>query len=286
MPLSKSVKVRATVAGALSLLVLPGAALAGDRAPIYAEAAPQVTVTPASEPDFIFTLRGGVASAPEYFGSGDYTVGPDFSFGFGYLRLPGGRSFGSIDPNMARDGFGLRGSFRYIDERSAEESPELAGLDTVDATAELGVGLSYSSYNFDAFADMRYGVIGHESVVGELGADVKMHPTSNLTLSVGPRVLLGSDDYVDTYFGVSPAESTANMLAGGNFGAYDPEGGVVSAGIEVGASYRLDDNWGIEGAVTWDRFTGDAENSPIVQQGERDQYGIRVGITRRIVLDF
>lgn len=285
MPLPHFVRL-SPLSVALSILALSGAAQAGDRVPVYSEAAPGVATVPQAQPDLIFTLRGGVASAPDYFGSGDYTVGPDLSLGFGYVRLPGGRSFGSTEPGAVREGLGLRGSFRYVDERSADESPELIGLDTVDATAELGLGLGYRSYNFDAFADMRYGVIGHESFVGELGADVKVHPTDKLTLSVGPRVLVGSDDYVDTYFGVTPAESAANALGGGSLGAYDPDGGVVSAGIEVGASYRLDDNWGIEGAVTWDRFTGDAENSPIVQQGERDQYGIRVGITRRIVLDF
>jgi outer membrane protein len=31
---------------------------------------------------------------------------------------------------------------------------------------------------------------------------------------------------------------------------------------------------------------GDAADSPIVEQGDRDQYGIRLGVTRRIVLDF
>ncbi|KKL48138.1 hypothetical protein LCGC14_2328550, partial [marine sediment metagenome] len=212
---------------AMLAMGLPLAAQAGDVAPVYSDPGLVVAPTPTSDPDLVFTLRGGVSAIPEYFGSSDYAVGPDLSLGFGFVRLPGGRSFGSADPNDPRYGVGLRGSFRYVSERDASEFPELSGLDDIDASVELGLGVGYKSYNFDAFADVRYGVVGHESVVGEVGADLKLHPTDRLTLSVGPRVFMGSDDYADTYFGVSAAESAASGLA-----AYDANGGVLSAGVE------------------------------------------------------
>lgn len=263
------------------LATVAAPALAGDATPAQIEPLPRASDVPETSPDLVFTLRGGVASAPEYFGSEDYTVGPDFSLGFGFLRLPGGRSFGDPDPNAQNTGFGLRGSFRYIDERDSSDHDELAGLDDVDTSVELGMGLGYSSRNFDAFADLRYGVVGHESFVGELGADVKLHPNDRLTLSLGPRLLVGSSDYTDTYFGISSGEAAASGLP-----AFEADGGLVSAGVELGATYRINDRWGVEGAVTYDRFTGDAADSPIVEQGDRDQYGVRFGVTRRITLDF
>lgn len=255
-------------------------AQAGDLDPVAIEPVPVVQAAPVASPDLIFTVRGGIASAPDYFGSGDYTVGPDFAFSFGYLRLPGGRDFGNLD-GLSPDGFGLRASFRYVDQRDDADNAELAGLEDIDTSVELGLGIGYTSRNFDAFADVRYGAVGHESFVGEIGADVKAQPTDRLTVSLGPRMLLGSDDYNDTYFGV-----TADEAALSGFDAYDPDGGAVTAGLELGMSYRLTDNWGVEGAVTYDRFIGDAADSPIVEQGDRDQYGVRVGITRRITLDF
>lgn len=243
---------------------------------------PVAEVGPVSDgPDLVFTLRGGVATAPDYFGSSDYTLAPDLGFSLDYLAL-GPLNFGSSD-GSSREGLGLRGSFRFVDERSAADNGELAGLDDVDATYELGLGLGYTTYNFEAFADLRYGVAGHEALVGELGADMKMHPSDRLTLSAGPRVLLGTDDYAETYFGVSGPEAVASA---GRFPAYDAEGGIVSAGVEVGARYDLNEDWGVEGAVTYDRFVGDAADSPIVEQGDRDQYGLRIGVTRRITLDF
>lgn len=267
------------IAAIVVLASLPGVVFAGDLSLPVSEPLPTYVAPAASTPDLIFTLRGGVAVTPDYFGSDSYAAGPDFGFRLGYARLFG-LEFGSAD-GSAKYGLGLRGSFRFIGERTADDNAELDGLEDVDASVELGLGLGYQSYNFDAFADMRYGVVGHESVVGELGADVKLHPSDRLTLSMGPRVLVGSGDYSDTYFGVSADEAAAS-----SFAAYDPDGGVVSAGLEVGAAYQISDNWGLEGAVTWDRFVGDAEGSPIVENGDRDQYGLRIGITRKITLDF
>lgn len=233
-------------------------------------------------PDLIFTLGAGLSTSPDYFGSDEHEVGPAFSLGFGYLNLAG-RGFGNPDATDPGYGIGLRGSLRYVGSRDSGDHPELAGLGDVDASYELGAGIGYRSANFDAYADMRYGFGGHESFVGELGADAKLHPTDRLTLSLGPRVFIGSDDYAATYFGVTPDEAAAS---GGALPAFDAGGGVLSAGLELGASYDVTDNWGVEGAVTWDRFTGDAKSSPIVEQGDRDQYGLRVGVTRLITLGF
>ncbi|EAQ01893.1 hypothetical protein OB2597_00710 [Pseudooceanicola batsensis HTCC2597] len=253
-----------------SLLALPVAAAAQ-------EAPRPVT---GAQPDLVFTLRGGAAVSPSYFGSSGYELGPDASFSVQYLRL-GGFEFGSPDPDARRLGFGLRGSFRYISARNPLNYPELAGLEPVDRSVEVGLGVGYRTEFLEAFLDARYGVIGHESWVAEAGVDAVFQPEPRLRLRAGPRIFLGDDDYARTYFGVTPAESAASGLA-----AYDPSGGALSAGIEIGATYRLDDNWAIDGAVTWSRFIGDAEASPIVAQGSRDQWKIRLGVTRRFSIDW
>lgn len=248
-----------------------------------ADAAQPVYTAPepiaAGGPEVVLTLGAGLAVKPEYFGSSDYGAGPSFGVRLNYLNV-GPLNFGSLNGDPA-SGIGLRGSFRYVGERVAGDYPELDGLDDVDATVELGLGLGYRSRNFDAFADVRYGIGGHESLVGELGADYKIQPADRLTVSLGPRVLLGSDDYTSTYFGISAAEAAAS-----DYTAYAADGGVVSAGVELGARYEINDVWGVQGAVTYDRFMGDAADSPIVEQGERDQYGLRIGLTRQITLDF
>ncbi|RUS63212.1 MipA/OmpV family protein [Pseudorhodobacter sp. E13] len=227
----------------------------------------------AKSPALVFKLRAGVGAAPEYFGAKDLKAGPDFSFSLEYLRLPGGRSIGSADPNAQNYGFAPRGSFRYIAKRSAKDSPELAGLADVKASVEIGLGLGYTQRNFEAFADVRYGAIGHHAWVGEIGANAVMHPTEQLTLRVGPRVFFGDSDYANTYFGVAAATATLP--------AYTAKGGALSAGLELGATYKIDDNWGLDGALRWDKYLGDAKSSPIVLQGKDNNVSLRLGVTRR-----
>lgn len=234
---------------------------------------PSVTPVP-TRPQLVFTLRGGVAASPEYFGSDDYAVGPDLGFSFNYLALRNGRSFGNPDPWADRMGLSFGGSFRVIQDRKTDDFDELAGLDDIDAAFELGGSVRYGAEHFAAFGEVRRGFGGHEGWVGEIGADAIVRPTERLQLTLGPRLFFGDDTYTDTYFGITADEASAALPA------YDPEGGMVSAGIEFGARYQINDVWGLEGAVTWEKFTDDAADSPIVEQGSDEQWGIRFGVTR------
>lgn len=255
-------------------LAAPFAASAGslDTAADTTVAAPAPSYVAA--PKFAFTLRAGIGGAPDYFGSKDIKAGPDFSFSLDYLALPGGRSIGSSDPSAVSYGFAPRGSFRYIAKRTAADNPELVGLTDIKAAAELGLGLGYTQRNFEAFADVRYGVIGHHAWVGEIGANLVARPSEQLTLRVGPRVFFGSDKYANTYFGVDTA--TANFPV-----VTTAKGGALSAGLEFGATYAINDTWGIDGAVRWDKYLGDAKSSPIVAFGKDNNVTLRVGMTRR-----
>lgn len=227
-----------------------------------------------------FTLGLGAALAPGYFGSDDYEIGPTGDLSLDYLRL-GGLSLGSPGPAQAREGFSVGGSFRLIGSRAAADHPELTGLNDIDAAVELGLGLAYEGPGYRAFAKLRYGVVGHESTVGELGADAVVRASDRLTLTAGPRAFFGSDRYAATYFGVTPAESLASGLP-----AFAARGGLLSAGVEIGALYRIDDDWGLKGAITYGRWMGDAADSPITGLGSRSHAGASLILTRRVRIGF
>lgn len=225
-----------------------------------------------------FTAGIGMISRPEYFGSDQTVVGPTGSFSFEYLKF-GDFELGEANPNAQPRGLSFGGSFRIVPERVSSDFPELAGQPDVDLSVEVGAGLTYTQPAYEVFADVRYGVIGHESLVGEVGMDLFLRPNDRLTLSAGPRVLWGSDDYAATYFSVDA--DAASPLEG-----YDAQGGFLTAGVEIGAEYALDDTWGLEGTVRWDRYIGDAEDSPIVTGGSDDNVTATILATRRFTLDF
>ncbi|MEO1796646.1 MAG: MipA/OmpV family protein [Pseudomonadota bacterium] len=221
-----------------------------------------------AETSLSFSLGFGGQVTPDYFGSDTYSFGPAGSFSPQYLKL-GRVEFGDPDPNAVQLGFYPRGSFRLIGERSASDNPELAGLEDVDLSVEVGGGLGFRSTGFQAFADLRYGVVGHESFVAEVGAEAILRPAQDVTLTLGPRALWGSDDFAQTYFGVTAAEA-----AGSAFTEYDPGSGLVSAGVEAALTYDVNEDWAVRGTATWERFVGDAAESPILE--DEDAFGLSI----------
>lgn len=233
------------------------------------------------DPDLVFSIGAGVGYTPAYPGSGDMEFGASGTFRFDFVRLPGGLTFGSARSVDFSEGFGLHGSGRFIGARKSADHAELAGLNDVDWTLELGLGAGYERRNYRFFGDARYGFHGHKGVVGQIGADLISRPVDGLTLRFGPRVDFGDSTYSNTYFGITPAESLASGLP-----AYSAGSGLVSAGLEFNAIYQFNPLWGIEGRVKWNRLLDDAANSPITLQGDDDQVSVTVNLVRRLSLNF
>lgn len=221
-----------------------------------------------------FTLGIGPRSAPEYFGAEDNAISPTGSFSLQQLE------FGQISRGGG-DGLGLKfkPSIGFVGARSADDYDELTGLEDVDFSFEIGGGLSFTAPAYEVFAKVRQGVSGHNAVVAEIGGDVFYRPSEDLTLSMGPRVFWGDNDYAQTYFGVTAAESAAS-----GFDAFEAESGIMRAGLEAKAEYQFNDTWGLTGKVSYDQLRDDAADSPISVSD--DQVSASVVVTRRITLGF
>ncbi len=235
----------------------------------------------AENPDFVATVRAGVAVSPAYLGSSEYELGPSAALRLDYVRFPGGFEYGSGDAVGFRRGLGLRGSVGYIGKRDSDDYEEIEGLDDIDRAFEAGFGIGYEQRNYRVFADVRYGFIGHHAWVGDVGADAIAYPIEGLTLTLGPRISLGDARFADEYFGVSEEESARSGIE-----AYDAEGGVLGAGVLLEARYQFNERWGLEGSAEYTRLMNDAAESPIAESGSEDQYEFRFSLTRRISLDF
>lgn len=238
----------------------------------------------AQERSIAFTLGAGASVSADYFGSDEYSIGPSGNGRLDYLKI-GPLEIGSSRGvgREAVEGFGLRGTARYIGSRKASDNGELRGLEDVDATLEFGLGLGYDTRDWRVFGVARYGFFGHESFVGQLGADAIFHPSEDLTVSFGPRADIGDADFMRTYFGVTADEAAASN---GNFNAYRPSAGFYSVGVELQARYDVTAAWGVETKAKYNRFIDDANDSPIVRQGSANDFGLSVILTRSFQLDF
>lgn len=221
-----------------------------------------------------FRVGLGPLFRPGYFGDDDYSPALRGKFRVERLR------FGSVTTGGKSDlGLGFGGSVRFIGSRTAEKFEELEGLDDIDFSLEFGGGLEYIAPHYEAFAKLRYGVIGHGAFVAELGTDVFFRPTDHLTIKAGPRLLVGDDNYADTYFGVTAAESAAS-----SFDAFDAQAGLMTVGLQAEAVYAINETWDVIGIVAYEQLQGDAADSPITASD--DQLSARLVMTRRVTFGF
>ncbi|WP_165498217.1 MipA/OmpV family protein [Siculibacillus lacustris] len=221
--------------------------------------------------DAIVTLGGGARLAPEWDGSKSYVLSPMPIVGFRFLRSP------FTGQPTTDTGFGIRPAFRHVGERKFDVHDRLWGLDKVDAAWELGLAADYTDTWFRASVEVRQGFGGHTGQIVDLGLDGIVHPFEHVTLSAGPRLSLASAAYMNTYFGVTAAESARTGLA-----THRPGGGVRGAGLATAASWEIDPRWVVRADAGWTRLADDAATSPIVRaDGARDQFTVGLGVAWR-----
>ena len=202
----------------------------------------------APQPGIVFELGVAGKVTPRYFGASDLILSPVPLFRLKRLTLPNGFTIGG----GSDEGFSLSPSLDIISERSTKDSPELVGLNAIDTAYEIGVAAKYQIGHFRIMGEVRRGFGGHEGFRGELGADIIVKPDEFWTFHGGPRLEFADDTFTNTYFGVSAAEASAS------YPATVSGGGLISAGLEAGVRYQMDEHWAIEAGAGWSRLTGDA----------------------------
>ena len=229
---------------------------------------------------YVLDLGVGVQYQPKYPGSKDYILVPFPLIAVQRFFLPGLGQVADGDEKLRA--FYLYPSFDFNGKREASDASELTGTETVDWALELGVGIGYRYDWLRGTAEVRQGINGHDGQVIELGMDFITAPVDSLQLNFGPRLSWASGNYMDTYFGVTDAEASAS---GSRLSAYDPSPSFKTAGLEARVSYAFSQNTRLHVQAGWDRFIGDAADSPIVEAGSKDQFSIGAGLTYRFSFD-
>jgi outer membrane scaffolding protein for murein synthesis (MipA/OmpV family) len=211
------------------------------------------------------TLKGNLRAGPSYPGADDLGVIGYPSVSFRRAGTPerfsapdDGLSFSLLDDSALR--LGVVG--RFQGGRYLEDDERLFGLNKIEWAVEPGLFAEYWPLEFlRARAEIRRGFNGHEGFVADLGLDL-VQRFGAFTVSAGPRLALGDDEFTRTYFGVTPEEAALN----GEVTAYTPSGGITSLGAMVGATYDWSTQWSTTAFVAYRHLVGDAADSPIVQQ--------------------
>jgi outer membrane protein len=122
----------------------------------------------------------------------------------------------------------------------------------------------------------RRGVRGDHGWTGDAALDLA-GKAGRWTATIGPRVGWGDQNYMQTYFGVTPAEAAASPIIDT---PYSPSGGLRYLGAYAGLGYRFDAHWKSWANVSVHRLASGPADSPIVRQiGSRDDIAGGLGVT-------
>jgi len=261
---------RAAIAGFVAALLIPiGASAADTDTCVY--------VSPTGASDWTVTIGGEGRVEPIFQGSKRDVLLP-----YPILAV---RRFGTPEPFRApRDGVGI-GLFgdnvfqvgpvgQLRTPRLQKFDAALQGLGDVPWAIELGGFAEYWVVPWlRTRVELRQGFNGHHGLVSDIFADAVVRGGTQWTLSGGPRMTLASTPATTPYFGIDAAQSAASDLP-----LFDAKGGVRSLGAGTQARYFWTRQFATHAFVEYERLTGDAASSPLVEQrGSANQLTIGFG---------
>jgi outer membrane protein len=146
--------------------------------------------------------------------------------------------------------------------RAEDDSPDLTGLGGISTSLELGAFISYTQGPMRLRARARHDIMsGHGGGTMRLDAAYTIFQAAPVALGVNVTSTWATGKYMQSYFGVSPAQSAASGLP-----VFDANSGFKDVGVELTSNYIFASQWALVSNVGYKRLMGDAKNSPLVRQ--------------------
>jgi outer membrane protein len=103
----------------------------------------------------------------------------------------------------------------------------------------------------------------------------RMPVNDQFEMAIGAQTTWASNDYMETYFGVSGPNAANSGLP-----RYSADSGLKDAGLGLTGHYKFTKTWGMIGNVSYTRMLNDAKDSPLVKKvGDENQYTAVVALT-------
>jgi outer membrane scaffolding protein for murein synthesis (MipA/OmpV family) len=229
---------------------------------------------------------GLVAVAPKYDGSKDYEV-----IGFPIVD-PSGYGIGDDGRIQLRgpddlrlrvfqlNGFEAGPLVGWRFDRDEDDSARLRGLGDVEGGFVVGGYAAYRAGPFMPFVSYHRQVSGDDT--GSLirfGAEAKAPLAPGLSVVATVGASYADEDYMDAYFSVTPAQSTASSAG---LAAYDADAGFKDVFFGLTTDVPLSRDWTLKLSGRYSRLVGDAAASPLVES--EDQFYGGLGLTYRFGL--
>ncbi|WP_117189965.1 MipA/OmpV family protein [Rhizobium terrae] len=217
-------------------------------------------------------VGAGAAYEPEYEGSGDFKVSPVpfvvFTYGDWLEIDPRGISATIFQENN----LSFSANIGWESGRDQDDHERLRGLGDIDFAVTVGAKASYEWGPVEFYATVDQTIDGSESLLGTFGLEYSAPVTEKLILGASAEAIVANDKHMQAYFGVNSSQSAASGLP-----EYKAKAGLKRVNVSASATYLLTENWLVRSEVGVGFLTGDAADSPIVEEKTQPSASIFVG---------
>lgn len=216
-------------------------------------------------------IGAGGLYAPKFEGSDEFEIQPFpmFSATFGEHITVDPRGISINVYNYQSFSFSAKAGYDL--GRKEDDSNHLEGLGDIDAGAVVGGKLAYELGPVELYTSFDKTIGGSDGLVGTVGANIS-HSYNQFLFSAGASATWADSNHMDSYFGVTAAQSARSGLA-----AYDAGAGFKRIDFEASVTYVTQKNWLVQGQVGIGYLVGDAADSPIVQDAFQPSAMLVVG---------
>lgn len=156
------------------------------------------------------------------------------------------------------------------------ENNKVSNMQTVPNEQEAGGFVGYHA------GDLFLSMTGVYDISGESNGTLfyfnglyHLPVNDRFEMAAGAYTTWASDDWMETYFGVSGPNAARSGLP-----KYSAGSGLKNAGVGLTGHYKFTRTWGMIGNVSYTRMLNDAEDSPLVKKvGDENQYTAVVALT-------
>lgn len=162
----------------------------------------------------------------------------------------------------------------YLTDRDEDDGERLGGLGDIDGGLSLGgyAALNVGNVTFDIAAFDK--VSGDDAGVQvRLGAETERRVSERVKIVARLGATIADDDYMQTYFGVTPSQAAASSFG---LPAFSAGSGVKDVHVELGAEVMMSERWLVKAGGRYGRLLGDAADSPLVET--EDQLSATLGV--------
>jgi outer membrane scaffolding protein for murein synthesis (MipA/OmpV family) len=226
-------------------------------------------------PDWRLILGAAAEAQPAYAGSHAYEVqaGPVINIQYSdiaFISTGDGVGFNFLRGDHYRVGAGIAYDFG---RRERDDYTNLRGLGDISAAPVAKLFATYvlsKKFPLVLRVDARQLLGGANGTVGDVGIYLPLPGSSRkFVMFAGPSITFATHHYLQSEFGVTPAQSRAS-----GHPVFDVHAGMESVGVGLSATRFLTDHWllNIDAAIS--KFKGSPDVSPVTENSTQREIAL------------